>query len=147
MVFEPKRVMNGIHGYVWLNGSLVSECKGIEAAVEFETEEVSQSGELQPGEKVTKRSGTGKLTLHKVTSRMMNALSDDMKSNRQTEFTIISLLDDPDAYGSERVVLKGVTFSKLPLVGWEHNKLLEEELDFKFRDWDIIDSVDPSVVS
>lgn len=146
MLYEPKRVMNGTHGYVRLDGSLVSECKGLEAYVEFDTTEVTQSGEMQPGDKVTGRKGTGSLTLYKVTSRMIKALSEDMKANRQTEFTIHSLLDDPDAFGSERVVLYGVTFDRLQLVNWQHNTLGEETVDFKFRDWDIVDSVDGSVL-
>ncbi|HQD81183.1 MAG TPA: phage tail tube protein [Bacillota bacterium] len=146
MLYEPKRVMNGTHGYVWLDDSLVSECKEMEAYVEFDTEEVTQSGEMQPGDKIKGRRGTGSLTLYKVTSRMIKALSEDMKANRQTEFTIISLVDDPDAFGSERIVLKGVTFAKLQLANWKHNTLGEEKVDFKFRDWDIVDSVDGSVL-
>lgn len=144
MVFEPKRVLNGTHGHLWLNGSQVAEAIGCEAAVELVTEEIPQGGELQSGEKVVGRNGTGKLTLHKVTSRMIKAMSEDMKNHRQTEFTLISAVTDPDAYGSERVKLTGVIFSKLPLIGWELKKQLTEELDFKFRDWDVIDTIDES---
>ncbi len=144
MAFEPKRVLNGSHGQLWLNGSQVSEATGCEASVELVTEEVPQAGELQSGDKVVGRNGTGKLTLHKVTSRMIKAMNEDMKFNRQTEFTLISAVTDPDAYGSERVKLTGVIFSKLPLIGWNLKELLKEELDFKFRDWDVIDVIDPA---
>jgi len=144
MAFEAKHVLNGTHGALWLNGSLVSEAIGCEASVELVTEEVPQSGKLQSGKKVVGRNGKGKLTLHKVTSRMIKAMSEDMKNNRQTEFTLISAVTDPDAYGSERVQLIGLIFDKLPLIGWNLKELLKEELEFEFADWDVIDTIDES---
>jgi hypothetical protein len=50
-------------------------------------------------------------------------------------------LDDPDAYGSERLVLNNCWFGDLVLMSFENAKVLEEEYSGGFTDFDFPDTV------
>ena len=51
----------------------------------------------------------------------------------------VSVLDDKDAIGSERIVIKDATFDSLILADWEVDKMGEESYSFTFSDWDLLD--------
>ena len=61
------------------------------------------------------------------------------KAGKQTVVTIVSVLDDKDAIGSERIVIKDATFDSLILADWEVDKMGEESYSFTFSDWDLLD--------
>lgn len=146
MRYKPQNVINGTHGAVWLDGSLVAEAIGLEAKVKLDKEEVSICGHMSKPKKVVGYEGTGTVKLNKVTSRFLKLLNDDMKACKQTPVTIISKLADPDAHGAERVVLKDCVFDELTLANWEAKKLGEESVPFTFTDWDLLDIIDPAVI-
>ena len=79
--------------------------------------------------------------MHKVTSRGIRLISSSLKQGINPEFEIISELADPAADGAERILLKGVQFTTLPLIDWENKTLGETEMPFTFRDWDPIDLI------
>ncbi|MDU6854482.1 MAG: phage tail tube protein [Zhenhengia sp.] len=91
-------------------------------------------------QKVTGFSCSGSLTMNKVSSFFIKKLNEDMKQGKQTAFTIISKLDNPDAIGSERIIIKDAVFDKLILANWSSAKTLgEEQINFTFSDWDLLD--------
>ena len=49
--------------------------------------------------------------------------------------------DDPDAFGSERLVLNNCWFGDLTLMSFENAKVLEEEYSGGFTDFDFPDLV------
>ena len=134
--WKPSQVISGTYGKVWWDGELVFEAKGMEASIEFQMEAVKQAGQLADGQKMLGYSGTGTLRLHKVFSRAMRKLSTSVKQGINPEFTLVSELNDPAAFGAERVILKGVQFTTLPLVNWELGALGEQELPFAFTNWE-----------
>lgn len=67
-------------------------------------------------------------------------MGDNIKNGHQTVCTIVAKLDDPDAIGSERVVIRDATFDKLTLMDWEAKKLTTDDYDFTFTDFDVIDT-------
>jgi hypothetical protein len=136
-----KRVMNGTWGEVWLDGEYVSECYGLQAKVSMNKEEVSLCGQMAKDKKITSISCTGSLKLHKVNSRMALAIGDQVKSGKDPRFTVISKLDDPDAYGAERIVIRNVSFDDLTLADWEAAVNGKVEAPFTFTDYDFLDSV------
>jgi hypothetical protein len=139
---SAKRVMSGTFGEVWLNGDYVSECYGLQAKVSFNKTDINLCGRMATDKKVTSTSATGSLKLHKVNSRMALAVGDDLKNGRDPRFTVISKLDDPDAYGAERIVLRNVSFDDLTLADWEAAKNGTVEAPFTFTDYDFLDSVE-----
>lgn len=140
--WTPSNVMSGTHGKVYLDGVQVFEAKACEARLEIQQEPVKQAGRLVDGQKMTGYNGSGTLRLNKVFSRAQTMLSAKLKAGINPEFTLMSNVNDPAAFGAERVILTGVQFSSLPLVGWELGQLIEEELPFTFTDWRIPSAVD-----
>ncbi len=138
---SAKRVMNGTFGEVWLDGDYVSECFGLQAKVTFNKEDVALCGQMAKDKKVTSISCTGSLKLHKVSSRMALAIGDSIKAGIDPRFTIISKLADPDAYGSERIVLRNVSFDDLTLADWTAAANGTVEAPFSFSEYELLDSV------
>ena len=102
-------------------------------------EEVKMLRHVGKGYKVTGYDCKGQLKLHKVSSYMIKKMNDNIKAGKQTVVTIVSVLDDKDAIGSERIVIKDATFDSLILADWEVDKMGEESYSFTFSDWDLLD--------
>lgn len=79
----------------------------------------------------------------KTNSRMALLIFEEIKAGRSPEFVIISKLDDPDAYGAERVVLKGVQFSNLALADWSAETIGTVSQTFTFTDAEYLDMIEP----
>ena len=139
--WKATQVISGTYGRVWWDGDLVFEAKGCEASVEMQMEAVKQAGHLADGQKMLGYNGTGTLRLHKVFSRALRKLTESLKNGINPEFTLVSELADPAAKGTERVILKGVQLTTLPLVNWELGALGEQELPFTFIDWGPVSTI------
>lgn len=87
--------------------------------------------------------GTGSLRMHKVNSRMAIKIGDAIKSGKDIRMKLISLLDDPDAYGAERVAIYDASFDDLTLADWEAATKGQVEAPFTFTNWGYLDLVTP----
>ena len=137
-----KRVVSGTWGEVWLDGDKVSECYGLQAKASFNKEDIALCGQMASDKKVTSIDCTGSLRLHKVTSRMAQAIGENIRNGRDVRFTIVSKLKDPDAYGAERVVLRNVSFDDLTLADWEAKSVGKVECPFTFTDYEFLDVIE-----
>jgi len=140
--YTPKRVINGTFGEMWVDSDYCAEVTGLQAKVALEKQDVNQCGTFFKGSKITGASGTGTIKANKVTSFFSKKVADSIKARKFPEYTIISNLADPDAYGAERVKLTGVTFDEATLVDWEANKLGEQSIPFTFTDYDFLDFIE-----
>ena len=140
-MLKANRVMSGTWGEVWLDSDYVSECYGLQAKVSFNKEDVQICRQMATDKKVTSTSCTGSLKIHKVNSRMAIKIGDNIRNGKDVRFTIISKLDDPDAYGAERIVLRNVSFDDLTLADWEVAKNGTVEAPFTFTDYEFMDKV------
>lgn len=143
MAWKATNIMSGKYGRIWWNGKLVAEAMACEARVEMQMEPVKQAGRLADGQKMMGFAGTGTLRLHKVFSRVIREASASIKRGVNPEFTLVSELADPSALGKERVILRGVQLTTLPLANWEVGALTQEEVPFIFTDWDAPTTVAP----
>ena len=139
---SAKRVVSGTWGEVWLDGDKVSECYGLQAKASFNKEDIALCGQMASDQKVTSIDCTGSLRLHKVTSRMAQAIGENIRNGRDVRFTIVSKLKDPDAYGAERVVLRNVSFDDLTLADWEAKSVGKVECPFTFTDYEFLDVIE-----
>ena len=142
MFDSAKRVMSGSWGEVWLDSDYVAEAYGVQAKVALNKEKVNVCRSIAEDTKVTGVKMTGSLKLHKVTSRMAILIGDSIKKGKDPRFTIISKLDDPDAYGAERLALYNVSFDDLTLADWEAAKNGTVECPFTFTDYEFLDKVE-----
>ena len=142
-MYDERLAINGTYGEVWLEGELVREATGLKADIGLEFLDVPMCGSLSNHKKVSKLTGNGSITMTKVNSRMAIKLSDTIKQGKTPVFTIISKLDDPDASGAERVVLKNCQFSTLTLADWTANQIGTITQNFTFTDWEYLDIIEP----
>ena len=68
-------------------------------------------------------------------------LADGIRNGNMPDFKIVAKLDDPTAYGAERVELTGVTISELMALKFENKALREEEVPFSFSHFRYIDMI------
>jgi hypothetical protein len=126
---------------VWIDGEYMAEVISFKAEVDIQYADINMTRRLAKAKKMTGYEGKGEVKLNKVTSEMSKKISDNLKQGKQTVCTIISKLDDPNAIGAERIVVKDATFEKLTLADWEAKKNGEEALTFSFTDWDFLDLI------
>ena len=141
MAIDERKIMNGTHGTVFLDGEEVAELKAFQAKLEFQKEEVKVAGKMATGTKYMGYSGKGSLQLHKVNSRMIKAIGEQIKLGKEPRFTLIGKLADPDAVGVERIVVKNVSFDDLTLMDWEVGALGQAECPFTFDDYNFLDLI------
>ena len=140
MAIDERKIMNGTHGTVFFEGEEVAEIKAFQAKLEFQKEEVKIAGKMATGTKYMGYSGKGSMTLHKTNSRMIKAIGEQIKLGKEPRFTLIGKLADPDAVGTERIVVKNVSFDDLTLMDWEVGAIGQSEHPFSATDWDVLDS-------
>lgn len=138
-----KRVISGTWGSTWLDGILVSEVYGAQAKFAYNKEKVGICGRMINDTKVMSMDGTGSLTMHKVNSRMIKLIGDAIKNGKDLRFEIILKLADPDAYGAERIALRGVSFDDLTLADWQHGQKGSITAAFTFSDFELLDAIEP----
>ncbi len=139
--YTPDRVINGTFGEAWCDNDYMAEVIGLEAKLKLDTADVQMTGTLKKGTKVIGVSGSGTLKLNKVTSYFLNKVSENIKAGRATRVTIITKLEDPEAFGAERIVLNDCVITELTLADWESGKLGEESIPFTFGDFEILESI------
>ncbi len=136
------KIMSGTWGEVWLDGDYVSECYGCQAKASYTKEDINLCKQMATDKKTTAIAYTGSLKMHKVNSRMAIVIGNKIKNGEDARFTVISKLDDPDAYGAERIVFRNVSFDDLTLADWEVAKAGSIEAPFTFTDYDFLDEVE-----
>ena len=87
--------------------------------------------ELIEDSKVMSTKGTGSMGIYKVYSRFKE-YADQVQAGKDPRGTFVSKLDDPDAYGAERVALYNVSLDEVPLVNWERKTIQKDEVPFTF---------------
>ena len=115
MAIDERKIINGVFGTVFLDGEEVAEVKSFQAKLEFQKEEVKIAGKMATGTKYMGYSGKGSLALHKVNSRMIKAIGQQIKEGKEPRFTIIGKLADPDADGVERIAINNRSVDDLTL--------------------------------
>ncbi|WP_152397542.1 phage tail tube protein [Paenibacillus guangzhouensis] len=141
--FNGEKVISGTFGEAWLDGQYIAEIMALEAKIEIEKEDVPMAGRFATDSKFMGFKGSGTLRMHKVNSRLIKALSDNLKNGVNPRFQIMSSLNDPSSGGAERITIKDASFNDLSLINWELKKKGEIEAPFTFTDWNVEDSIKP----
>jgi hypothetical protein len=142
MALDATRTINGSYGEVWHDGVWLTNVQSAEATVEIDKEEIKRSGTRWVGHKVTSLTGSGTISGYKITSDFISLIGSVATDRGKPYVTSIILkLADPEAYGAERVMLKGVQFDQIPLGKFEVGSLVEEELPFTFSGYDLLDKI------
>lgn len=142
---DDTRVLNGSYGECFNDGKWLTNIYKMTADLELSYGDVKMSGSRWTGQKLLGIKGTGSISGYKITSELVQnvaRITDDRKSEYVTE--LIFKIDDPEAFGCERVRLKHVKFSKIPVVGFEVGAIVEEEWPFSFWGVEWLDTITES---
>ena len=128
------RAIHGSFGKVYIDGLWEANFNGLEAKVEMEKIPLKLAGDPWTRHKRGNLKGTFTITGLKMTSKMIQKGFDD--------FEIISKLDDPEAYGHERIRLKNCIVDNLGLAGWKAGEIVEEEIPGTFEEYELLDPIE-----
>lgn len=142
MALDASRVISGNFGEIWSDGVWLSNFFSGEASGDITYEKVKRAGTRKVGNKATTIEYSGTITGYKITSELayrVAAINSDSSAPFVTE--LIMKLADPQAYGYERVRLKGVQFTKIDIMKFEHGSIVETEWPFVFDDFEWINPI------
>lgn len=133
---KANRVMSGTWGQVWVDGEVWAELSAAQAKFTYNKSPVSICGSMAEDAKVTSVKGTGSITVSKVFTRN-NTQADSLLEGRDVRATIVMKLDDPDAFGAERVALYNVSFGDETIMDFSHGQMGKTTHPFTFtrREW------------
>ena len=140
-MLDATKVINGTYGQAFLGDEEVAEMKAFQAKLEFQKEEIKVAGQMAVDTKLMSYSGKGSLQLHKVNSRMVKTLLEEIKAGKDPRFTIIGKLADPNSEGAERIAVKNVSFDDLTIFDFEVGAVGATECPFSFTDIETIDLI------
>lgn len=135
------RVMSGTHGSVYWDGDIVFEVSKAESSIKTDREDITFTGDMWKDSKLMALGGEFSLTVRKVYSRA-KALAEAFSKGKDPRSELVYKLDDPDAFGAERVALHNCWFNDLTLSSFENGKIVEEEFSGGFTSFNYLDSVE-----
>ena len=135
-MIDPKRIMNGSHGSLWVDNELWAETENFDSVVNIDYESVNIAGNLGTPRKQVGWNGTGNLTVHKVNSRVSKMMAQRVKTGQTPRLKFVGKLADPDAFGAERVAFYDVTLDSFTLRKFEQKTNMKIEIPFQFSDYD-----------
>lgn len=141
MSFDHKWTFNGTFGEIWIDGLYIGEAEAVSSELASSYADIRKPRDLATYKKLLSQEGSGSLTMYKINSSQVARAYAQSKSGHQQESEIIIKLDDPDALGFERVVLKNVNFENLPLTGFERAAETKQEISFFFANWEPLDLI------
>ena len=136
------RVMSGTWGQVWVDNELWAELSAAQAKYTYNKAAVNICGAMAEDSKVVSVKGTGSITVAKVYTRNVNR-ADSLMEGHDVRATIVMKLDDPDAYGAERVALYNVSFDDETIMDFQHGQLGKSTHPFTFTKREWLDVVNP----
>lgn len=124
---DAGRTMNGSFGRILNeNGQELTQYNNFSLKIAEEFSDIKVLGTRLTKHKLTGESIEGSISGYRVTSDLIRAILE----NPTRTFTFITDLDDPEAYGHERVRVRGVKFSSNPLINFKAGEVCEQEIPF-----------------
>jgi hypothetical protein len=136
MALVPEYTINGSFGEIWdQDGDWLANVQECRFTITVDRRDVLRSGTRRMGYKAMGTSGEGTIRGFKVTSEFLARVAVLMQNDNARQFVgqLLVKMDDPEALGVERVLLKSVKVWEYT-GGWQVNELVEEEVPFTFED-------------
>ena len=138
---KTNQIIRGTFGRVWIDGELFANVKSFEAKLTLNYEEVDLSNDLGKHQRYMGFTGEGTMTLHKINSKIFAKLAKAIKSGDIPEISVVGKLEVPTALGAERVSFTEVTIDEVMALKFENATIGEEEVPFKFADYEPLDLI------
>lgn len=139
-ILKGTEVINGAFGKLYHDGVWMSNVYNVELSIEINYEDVPRSGTRKMGKKATTVDSSGTFTGHKVSQDFVRAIGqimDDSKGAFVTE--LIMQVEDPENTDTQQFIrVKGVQFTNIPVMSFEHGSVIEDEFNFVFDDYEFM---------
>ncbi|NFS21411.1 phage portal protein [Clostridium botulinum] len=133
MALDASRTIHGSKGKILIDGVWQTNLTETTAEVELDKKELNLVGDDWTRYKQGSKKGTGSMSGYKVSSAMIQ------KGFKR--FEVISSLEDPEAYGHERIRLMNCMADKVQLINLKANELVEEETPFTYEGYELLDPI------
>ena len=117
--------------------------KSVEASVEKSKSEVKAIGKRMTGHKTTGANGTGSMTLYYLTPLLRQMLKEWKDTGVDVYLDLVVENDDPaSSAGKQSILLMGCNLDSVVLtkLDGDSDDPLEEDADFTFEDFDILEA-------
>ena len=139
---RANRVMSGTWGELWLDGEKFADVYKFQAKRTANKEKIALCGQMATDTKTMSTEGTGSLGIYKTTSYMNIKVGDALEKGQDPRFTLMGKLNDPDAYGAERVAIYNVSFDDETVADWEAGNIGKMECPFTWTSREFLDKVE-----
>lgn len=136
-----RNIISGTHATIWWDGDICYEVSKVEVKLKTNRETVTFAGDMMEDSKLMSTSGTISLTVRKVYSRAAE-YAQSIAEGKDPRATIIAKVDDPDAWGHERVRVSNVWFDEIPVFSAENGKIVEEEYSGGYTELEFLDKIE-----
>lgn len=133
MAMNSTTAASGSFGKLIVDDEWVTNVYGVEVSGEVNYEEIKRSGTRTVGHKAMSVSYSGTIKSYHMNNnftKKIRQIANDKKGAYVTE--LIVSIEDPEAYdlSSEKIRIKGVQFTNIPVISFEHGSPIEQELQF-----------------
>lgn len=136
-----RNAISGTHTTCWWDGDICYEASSVEIKIKPNRETVQFSGEMIEDSKLMSVAGTYSIKIRKIYSRSAE-YAEQMMQGIDPRITLIAKLDDPDAWGHERVKITNAWFDEIPVFSSENGKIVEEEYAGGFTGLQFLDKIE-----
>lgn len=140
MAFKAsKDAISAREAKLFLNGEEIGYAKSFEATVEKEKVELKTLGSKWTGQKTIGLSGSGTISMLKVTSKFAKMIKEYELTGQDIYFTMQGVNNDPASRaGEQRVTLFDCNINSATLATFDiDGEVLEEEVEFTFEGFTI----------
>ena len=134
MSFDGSRTIHSNYGKILIDGEEQTNYSECTAKVGMDKKELKVIGDDWTKHKKGTKKGTGSVTGYKITSAMIERGFD--------KFEIISALEDPEAYGYERIRLKNCMADEIDLINLKAGDEVTETTPFTFEGYELLDKIE-----
>lgn len=131
--FDPDRAFMGSFAKMLMDGEWQTNITSVEATVDMDKIDINVMGDNWTRKKRGQLSGEGTINGIKVTSKMIQQGFE--------RFELIISLEDPEAWGHERVRLMNCMADSVQLANATAGEIIEEETPFTFEHYELLDPV------
>lgn len=139
--FTPAQVLHGNGGMAWFNGMRLATLQSAELKVTGDFEEFNVCDDRATYSVYNGYSGEGSLVFLKVNSDILKMLAQAYQTGEMPEITVITRLKQSGTNKTERVAANGVTVTEFMLAKFEKKTKIEEEVPFKFSNFELLDTI------
>lgn len=138
---NASRIMNGTFGQIWEDGTEIAEVSAFQVKVTKNFDTINLCKQMSEDRKLIGVKITGSMTLQKVYTRGADDVTAAL-AGRDLRKTLVGKLEDPDAYGAERVAAYGVSYDEQTVMDWAAAKSGSITIPFQATGVEYLDKVE-----